>query len=48
MNNQKKRRVQISLFIFAILFISFGVIREEHTMVLKKAVGICLECIGIG
>jgi len=24
------------------------VIREEHLIVLKKAVNICLECIGIG
>ena len=25
-----------------------GVIRDEHLVVLKKAVNICLECIGIG
>lgn len=32
----------------AIAFIAIGIIREEHLVVLKKAVNICLECIGIG
>lgn len=32
----------------AILFIIFGVIREENKEVLKKATHICLQCIGIG
>lgn len=32
----------------SILFISIGMMREEHFVVLKKAVNICLECIGVG
>jgi len=32
----------------ALCFVVIGVIREEHLVVLKKAVNICLECIGIG
>lgn len=31
-----------------VVMIIAGVIREEHLIVLKKAVNICLECIGIG
>jgi len=29
-------------------FIAIGVMREEHLVVLQKAVNICLECIGVG
>ena len=32
----------------SVLFISYGLLREEHLVVLKKAVKICLECIGVG
>lgn len=32
----------------AIAFITVGILRKEHLVVLKKAVNICLECIGIG
>lgn len=32
----------------SILFIRAGIAQEEHLIVLKKAVNICLECIGIG
>lgn len=31
-----------------IVFIAIGIAREEHLEVLRKAVNICLECIGIG
>lgn len=36
------------LLILSILFITIGMIRQEHLTVLKKAVNICLECIGVG
>ena len=32
----------------ALAFIALGIARGEHSEVLKKAVRICLECIGIG
>ena len=37
----------IALGIGAVMIVT-GVIRGEHLVVLKKAVNICLECIGIG
>lgn len=32
----------------SLLFIIVGLVREEHFVVLHKAVNICLECIGVG
>ena len=32
----------------SIVFIALGIFREEHQVVLKKAINICLECIGLG
>lgn len=37
-----------SIILLSVLCIGFGVIRGEHLEVLKKAVNICLQCIGIG
>ncbi len=36
------------IFILATASIGYGVMRGEHMEVLKKAVSICLQCIGIG
>ena len=45
----RKHRVKTYIiFVLSLLFIVMGVLREEHLVVLKKAVRICLECIGIG
>jgi len=40
--------VQLLLCITAAAFIYIGVRRGEVSIVLKKAVNICLECIGLG
>lgn len=32
----------------AVTFILIGIVREEHYEVLRKAITVCLECIGIG
>lgn len=36
------------LLILSMIFIFVGLLRQEHLVVLKKAVNICLECIGVG
>ena len=44
----RKFVIQVAVLILAGIFITFGVIRNEMSMVFIKAVNICLECIGIG
>jgi len=39
---------RVSVFVTSVAFIGYGIVRDEHLVVLKKAVNICLECIGIG
>lgn len=43
-------RKYMSIFFLLIFFgfIAIGRMRQEHLVVLKKAVNICLECIGVG
>lgn len=36
------------LLAVSMMFILTGIIREEQLVVLKKAINICLECIGLG
>ncbi len=43
-----KSMLQLVFISIAIIFVAVGIFREEHLMVLSKAVSICLECIGIG
>lgn len=44
----KKNRVSIAFMALSIILISIGIFREEYTVVFRKAVNICLECIGVG
>ncbi len=40
--------LRLCIFAEALLFIMIGLLQQEQLEVLRKAVKICLECIGIG
>lgn len=44
----QKNFFKISLLLIAAAFIAIGISRGENTLVLQKAVRICMECIGLG
>ncbi len=45
---KNKKTVSYVLLVTAFLFIMIGYQRGEASVVLDKAIRICLECIGIG
>lgn len=47
-NVKVRGTLQGILFASALLLIGFGLLRGEAVVVLRKAVHVCLECIGIG
>jgi hypothetical protein len=40
--------ITILLLITGTVWMGIGIWREEYTVVMEKAINICLECIGIG
>ncbi len=48
MTKKCKNRIAAILLAFGIAFIAAGICRGEVETVFRKAVNICLECIGIG
>ena len=44
----KKNAQALTLLVIAVLFLVVGVWREETEQVFRKAVNICMECIGLG
>ena len=48
MRASKLNILRLALLAAACAFIAYGVSRGEMAIVLKKAVNICLECIGLG
>ena len=45
---ERNRMIPYVMLVLSVVMIITGVMRDEHLIVLKKAVNICLECIGIG
>ena len=43
-----RRYFQLGAILISIAFIFFGVERGEVEIILKKAIHICLECVGLG
>lgn len=48
MSKKAKTATQCITGLLAVSFIIYGVCRGEVSVVLNKAVNICLECIGLG
>lgn len=44
----KQNKTGIILLVISLFLITMGIVRSEASLVLQKAVNICLECIGIG
>ncbi|GAA0121697.1 MAG: thioredoxin [Clostridium argentinense] len=44
----KEKILKYGILIGSVFFIVLGSMRGEYRTVLKKAINICLECIGIG
>ena len=49
-SNKPKKQfwLMILFFVLGAVFIAVGLIRDETSFVLRRAINICLECIGIG
>lgn len=46
---QKKRNyIGLCIMTIGIVFLFIGIMRGENTAIWRKAVNICLECIGLG
>lgn len=48
MNFFKRNKVAIFLVCLGIIAIAIGVFRGEDQTIFRKAVNICMECIGLG
>ena len=48
MSEKKRRFIAIGIMAVGVVFIGLGIIRGENTAIWRKAVNICLECIGLG
>ena len=47
-NLRAKNLAAAGLLVLGTAFIVFGIMRGEQSVVLQKAIRVCLECIGIG
>ena len=45
---KRKNGIFVGLIVLAAIFLTVGVLRNEHSTVWVKAVNVCMECIGLG
>lgn len=45
---KKQAFITAGLIVLALAFVVIGTLRGEDTVVWRKAVNICMECIGLG
>lgn len=45
---KKSNLITVLFLILGTVFLLLGIWREEYTIVMEKAINICLECVGIG
>ena len=45
---KKQALITTGLIVLALAFVVIGTLRGEDTVVWRKAVNICMECIGLG
>ncbi len=45
---KNKNFISVAVLFISFIFLFYGMKRGEMTVVLNKAVNICLECIGLG
>lgn len=48
MPEKKRKKLQLILLTLFALMLIIGAVRGEPRIVFKKAIDLCLECIGIG
>lgn len=48
MNDATRNRCAAALMLLGVLFLFLGVLRGEDTVIWRKAVNVCMECIGLG
>ena len=45
---RKKELIAAGLLAVSAVFLTVGILRGENTVVWRKAVNLCMECIGLG
>lgn len=45
---KKKDLIAAGLLLVSAAFLTIGILRGENTVVWRKAVNLCMECIGLG
>ena len=48
MSDKKRNIIAAAVIVTGVIFVAIGAFRGEIETVLRKAVNICLECIGLG